>query len=134
MLCWSLVYFFFPFPVFWNLVPYVTKHGVPVVSLPDFTDNFNVSYKRSYNPIGFKQDLLATLLPLYLCKDEMQQTTMWSTVTKSPCKSVFFWGLFWSCTKLPCWGWINLPQYNILSGPKQSSCERASNDSNSPKP
>jgi len=53
MLCWSLVYFFFPFPVFWNLFPYVTKHGIPVLSLPDFTDNFNVSYKRSYNPIGF---------------------------------------------------------------------------------
>jgi hypothetical protein len=30
----------FFFPVLWNLFPYVTKHGVPVPSLPDFTDNF----------------------------------------------------------------------------------------------
>jgi len=34
---WSPVYFFFP--VFWNLVPYVTKQWVPVPSLPDFTDD-----------------------------------------------------------------------------------------------
>jgi hypothetical protein len=35
---WSSVYLFFP--VFWNLVPYGTKQGVLVPSLPDFTDNF----------------------------------------------------------------------------------------------
>jgi hypothetical protein len=31
------------FPVFWNLIPYVTKQGVPVPSFCDFTDNFVLS-------------------------------------------------------------------------------------------
>jgi len=35
----SPMYLFFP--VFWNLIHYVTKQGVPVPSFPDFTDNFN---------------------------------------------------------------------------------------------
>jgi hypothetical protein len=42
MSCWIPVYFFFP--VFWNLVPYVTKQGVPVPFLPNFTDNFVVNW------------------------------------------------------------------------------------------
>ncbi len=29
-------------PVFWNLIPYVTKKGVPMPSFPDFTNYFNV--------------------------------------------------------------------------------------------
>jgi hypothetical protein len=33
----------FFFLVFWILIPYVTKQGVPVPSFPDFTDNFIVS-------------------------------------------------------------------------------------------
>jgi hypothetical protein len=35
----------FFFPVFWNLVPYVTKQGVPVPSFPDFTDNMLLWWK-----------------------------------------------------------------------------------------
>jgi hypothetical protein len=38
---WSPVYL--NFPGFWNLIPYVTEQGVPVLSLPDFTDNFIIS-------------------------------------------------------------------------------------------
>jgi hypothetical protein len=34
----------FCFPVFWNLVPYVTKQGVPVPALPDFTGNVNALF------------------------------------------------------------------------------------------
>ncbi len=37
---WSLVYSFFP--VFWNLIPYVTKQGVPVLSFPEFTGNLYI--------------------------------------------------------------------------------------------
>jgi hypothetical protein len=36
---WTPVYFFFPL-IFWNLFPYVTKQGVPVLSFPDFTESY----------------------------------------------------------------------------------------------
>jgi hypothetical protein len=44
---WNLVDFFFP--VFWNLIPCVTKQGVSMPSFSNFTDNFNDLSFLNYN-------------------------------------------------------------------------------------
>jgi len=45
---WSPVYFLFH--VFWNLIHYVTKQGVPVPSFPDFNNLISPVYNRCISP------------------------------------------------------------------------------------
>ncbi len=53
-------------PVFWNLFPYVTKHGVLVPSFPDFTDNFFEIYSPIWPNTGFGSRLFLTLWITFL--------------------------------------------------------------------